>query len=546
MRSRKGPLLLILMIAITGIALVRLNCEQGPGVGGDATIYLTSARGLVEGRGLGVTNPRGEFRLLPYFPPFFPLVLAFSGMLGLNVEAVAFALNLALFGGLIFLAGWFTLRAGAPPVFAALAALLMAVSPVLIPTYSWLMSEPLAIFLGFAGLVMALAAAENPRRIWLAPSAGLILGLSLLTRYTSAAFLAAGFLVYAIFCNLPWRARLKNSGLLLATGILPMLVWIGIDLSQTATVSSRSMESGAVMLDRLAAFFPRLRDVLLFWVVPDSWITSPRYPVVINDALVWVAVLALVAWALLIAYRAWKRQRELLQSPLMRLAAALGLFILAYVALVLFVFMTTYPPITIGTRMFSPVHVAVLWLTLTLAVLSVRAWPERREPGTPYPKKRLVVMAIAAGLVLLTAWYGFRSMRIIQMTFHQGMGFNMSSWQQSDLIRYVRELPDGQLLATNEEMAVLYLTGRTSYPLAEIFFTQPVKQQARYGDTPTPREDLGQHAFREDGALLVLFDSIHAQLESIYGEQAGERVASLTRGLRLVYQGADGAVYSYR
>ncbi|NMC81162.1 MAG: hypothetical protein GYA59_17520, partial [Chloroflexi bacterium] len=67
---------LLLAVALLGVWVLLLSTHWGPGIGGDATIYITSARNLLEGRGLGLIGPRGEFRLLPYFPPFFSLVLS--------------------------------------------------------------------------------------------------------------------------------------------------------------------------------------------------------------------------------------------------------------------------------------------------------------------------------------------------------------------------------------------------------------------------------------------------------------------------------------
>ena len=68
-----------LICAAAGAGILFISMAQGVGVGGDATIYITSARNLLAGKGLGLINAAGEFRLIPYFPPFYSLVLAFWG-----------------------------------------------------------------------------------------------------------------------------------------------------------------------------------------------------------------------------------------------------------------------------------------------------------------------------------------------------------------------------------------------------------------------------------------------------------------------------------
>ena len=93
---------LAVLPAILGCYLLAISMRRGPGVGGDATIYITAARNLLAGKGLGLINPAGEFRLLPYFPPFYPLLLAFFGWLGLDPAGFAGPLNIILFAATVF------------------------------------------------------------------------------------------------------------------------------------------------------------------------------------------------------------------------------------------------------------------------------------------------------------------------------------------------------------------------------------------------------------------------------------------------------------
>ena len=78
-----------LICAAAAAGILFISMVQGPGVGGDATIYITSARNLLEGNGLGLINAAGEFRLIPYFPPFYSLVLAFFGLFAIGLFALA-------------------------------------------------------------------------------------------------------------------------------------------------------------------------------------------------------------------------------------------------------------------------------------------------------------------------------------------------------------------------------------------------------------------------------------------------------------------------
>jgi len=523
-------------VALVAMALVVTSTFRGPGVGGDATIYMTSARNLLDGKGLGLVGPRGEFRLLPYFPPFFPFVLSAAGLLGLDLEFAARWLNILLFGGLVALVGEVTLRAAHSRILALLAAVLLALSPVLIPVYSWAMSEPLAIFTGFAGLVLALRAVRAPDpRPW-ALLGGLVLGLSVLTRYSSAAYLGAGLLALLVYLPGGWKRRLWNGILLLAAGTAPAAAWVVYDLRMTAAVASRSMESGGGMAARLAGLPALLEEVVLFWLVPDSWVSNPPYPAALNRLLVIAAVLLFLAAAGLVLLRAARRNPSLLRADAGMLAVTLGLFIMAYLAELALVYITTYPPITIGSRMLSPVHAAVLWLAVVLAALALQAWPVNKW------LPRLLPLAILA----LAAWYGLRSERIVWLNHEVGMGFNMRTWRDSETVAAVKALPADAFLVTNEETAVLYLTGRASYPVKEIYRGSPLAENLPYGAGQIDETDYGQLAFRDEGAVLILFDSFYPQLEGVYGAGTEARVQGFTRGLRELFDGPDGAMFLYR
>jgi hypothetical protein len=82
---------------------------------------------------------------------------------------------------------------------------------------------------------------------------------------------------------------------------------------------------------------------------------------------------------------------------------------------------------------------------------------------------------------------------------------------------------------------------RAAYDLPEIQRAERLPNFDRFGDGNTPEERV----FREEGAALVLFDSIRGQLYGIYREDAESRLEVLTQGLQLYLAGNDGAIYFY-
>lgn len=534
MKKEKLTQTLLLFMAIFGIVVLVFSTHRGPGIGGDATIYIVSARNLLAGHGLGLLKPDGEFRLIPYFPPFYSLLLSVAGLVRIDLVTAAYWLNLFLFGGIIWLAGNVTYRASQSMVFAVFIALLIMLSPALIPVYSWAISEPLAVFLGFIALAMMLEYVySSEKRVFLIIS-GVVGGFTFLTRYSAVAYLGAAGLFLLFFNPKDWKKRLKEVMLYFVIGILPMALWVIYDLSQTASVSSRSLESGMGMMERFINLWPAMQDVVLFWLIPNSWITAPSYPSSLNTQLLMVVLIVLIACIILVFSKYTLKSSHEKSAKSLQLAVLLLIFICTYTAVIAFVYITTYPPITIGTRMFAPVHIAVLWLVVVITSLSLDLWL-----GID-----LIKMVLTLGLLLFIVWYGWRSVRIVRQNYELGLGYNSLAWQQSSTIQTVKAMPLDVLIVTNEETAILFLTDRLSYSFAEIYRDKPLTEFTTYGDGDLD-SDEAQRFFREDGAAFVLFDTIYSQIEGLYGDRTEERVLSLTQDLKNFYHGEDGGIYYY-
>jgi len=521
------------VLAVLGVGVMFFNTHWGPGIGGDSTIYLTSAKDLISGRGLGLINADGNFRLIPYFPPFFPLILAFFGLLNLDMVTAAQWMNNLLFGGIIWLSGFVIYRSLNSAVYAFLASFLVFASPALIPVFSWVMSEPLSMFLGFLSLALLIQYFVQPNKLIILILSSALVGLSLLTRYTSVSYLGTGLIGIILFLDKSIRDRLKDCLTYLFVGIIPMIIWVAIDLNQTATVSSRSLESGTGMVNRIMSLFPSFRQSLLFWLVPDSWVYSPKYPVEINQFLPVAALILFLIW-FGIVFGKYVKIKKGDRGNHFRLWVLLGIFCVIYFSVIVLVNILTYPPITINSRMISPVYVAVLWLTIILAYNTEKNWA----------RHRWLKVLMPVGISLVIVWYGWASFNITRQNYKQGLGFLSLEWQLSPTIQAIKALPTETILITNQEMAVLFLTGRVSYPFREAYQTIPSETFSSYGDGDL-ENDKPQYLFREKGAALVLFDTLYDDLAGLYGERTRERVTHLIEGLIISFKGNDGAIYFY-
>lgn len=533
-RSNYLTALLFAIPPLIGIAFLVFSMHWGPGVGGDATIYISSARNFAAGKGLGLMGPRGEFRLLPYFPPFYPLVLSLFAFLKLDVVRAAFAINLLAFAGVIGLVEYSLLRTSGSKLLTFLSGMTLAVSPVLIPVYSWAMSEPLSIFLGFAGLLVLLENFRNPQKTLLIPISALLGGLSFLTRYGAVAFpLAGGLLLLFYPPRRGWKRLFKEVGMYALVSLLPIIIWLAFDISQTATVASRSLE--AETMQRLLSFFPLLGFVFQGWIIPESLMYVPPYPIILNTLLVWVVVVGVIATSGIVFWKMKKRQKSESENAVWRLGILLVLFIVIYLVTIAAVYITTYPPITIGSRMLSPVNIAVFWLVFVLLGTALKIW--NKINWLKYP--------VFLFLTLAVGWYGFRSIRITSQNYQEGFGYLSRTWQSSETIQAVKNLSGNTFIITNETNAILFLTGREAYPIKEIFQTEPLQKFTTYG-FGNLTDDESQRLFAKEGAALVLFDTIDDQMMELYGDRTNERLSKLVQGLYRAFRGNDGGIFYFQ
>ncbi len=517
--------------------LLVVSTRLGPGVGGDATIYITSTRNLLAGNGLGLVNPAGEFRLIPYFPPFYPLMLAFFGLTGIDVSEIAAFLNPLFFALTVAVISLWITEISHFPLAGFLTGLLAAASPVLIPAYSWAMSEPLCILCGTIGLILLerFLAKGRPALLW---GSALCCGLAFLTRYSAAAYLGTGAVMLFFFRRETVKNRLRDTFRFLLAAAFPMALWVVYDVVKTAALASRSIQHGWDLPAELTRFAGQLNTILLQWAVPDSWIDQPFYPAIFNRLLVFmmvVLVLGSLAAACVRYFRRKNPQRDSLFARLDAMTLILCGFMLCYTLVILFVSVTTYPPITIGARMFTPAHISFLWL---LGILFLRVWLGAEN------RRGLKAISLAV-MIGFAGFYGLRSVRIARQNAIDGLGYHSRRWQESEIVAYLREqtAPD-QLLVTNEETALLFLLDRASWPMHEVYVSEPDPVFYAYESGALAADDTGRTAFQNGEALLVVFDTFEDQMRDIYGEDTQRRIDALFKNLKIVIDGDDGTIYS--
>ncbi|HNY19897.1 MAG TPA: glycosyltransferase family 39 protein [Flexilinea sp.] len=522
---------LAVLPAVLGCYLLAISMRRGPGVGGDATIYITAARNLLAGKGLGLINPAGEFRLLPYFPPFYPLLLAFFGWLGLDPAGFAGPLNIILFAATVFAVAKTISQCAEKWIAGLLAGTLLATSPILIPVYSWAMSEPLSIALmaiGFLTLAQYLSTGRRSRLFISAVSCG----LSFLTRYSMAACLICACLILLFAQKKQFRIRLSEAVVYGLIAFLPMLIWLIYDIRMTSTVASRSILENVNLWEEIRRFNSQLQPVFLQWLLPDSFINSQSIPVWIKP----IVYSLILVFPFIICIAVLHQNTDNLNDRILNfLSLIFCSFFYIYLFVILLTSVTTYPPITIGSRMLSPAHFSFLCLIGSVYARLLRH--RQNSSGLKY--------IITFCLIGLAATYGLRSIRIARQNAIDGLGYNSVKWRESETVAYIRDhIPPEQLIVTNEETALLFLLNRITWPIHEVYVNQPDEIFYAYESQNSQDTDAGRSAFQRGEAFLVVFDTFEDQMRDIYGQDTQKRIEALFKNLKVVADTDDGVIYT--
>ena len=209
---------LLLAVGVASLAVTAATFSPAPHTGGDNAVYVSLATSLVqEGAYREIFDPAGE----PHskYPPVFPLLL--SGLLllgigswsGLKLVAAASAIACAL---LTFL--WTERRAS--PAWAAGAALALVLSPAIIDSSHWILSEATFVALTLLSLwALDRADRDEAASRWLA--LGIVsAGLAYFTRSAGLPLLVAVMAWLAL--RRRWRS-LAGGAILLGP---PIVLWL--------------------------------------------------------------------------------------------------------------------------------------------------------------------------------------------------------------------------------------------------------------------------------------------------------------------------------
>jgi len=468
----------------------------GVGIYVDSLYYVSSARNLVAGLGLGRLTGLGDFKPMTHYPPFYSSVLAFFDLLGLPELTTARWLSMLAFGLSIVLAGLIVYQRTHSRFFSIFIAFLFLFSNPLLRNFSWAMTEPIYIVLMLLSFLFIGAYLQKPLKHWLI-LASIITSLALLTRYVGFSLVGAFSFVLLFNQQHPWRRRIQDLLLFLSISLIPTILWLVRNWYVSDTLTNRIINWHPISSENLSYLIKAI----------NSWGLLPQRLLVGHESLAFSAfilflVLLGVAWLILTFPKPGKAPSQEF-ALLLSAGFYLGLLLIS----LFFLDSTT----RLENRILLPLYVIILLLVI---IGSALLWHQKTIFS------RLAV-------VLLCLWLTYFSFTRVDGAIldlrSDGQGYAELQWQNSPTANFIHQ-HETSVIFTNDVTAIYFIGGKDSVGIPNAAATK--------ADFAQMRDDLNT-----PNSYLVIFGKLTGEFPPL---------EKLTQHLNVVDSFDDGTIYQIR
>jgi 4-amino-4-deoxy-L-arabinose transferase-like glycosyltransferase len=487
--SKYWELIVIVALCIMGVILILYFTRSSPRMSGDSVWYVMGADNILAGNGYSRTSGGGEIKPITGFPPFFSIVLAGLGTMGLDLIEGSRWVNALIFGASAFLT-WRLIHQYTGSKWVSLAgAVLFLGSSSLIKYHSWVMSEGLYILLQLTVFSLLIAYINSEKKIlWLL--AAVITGFGILTKYVGFSLLISGALTIFFFGEKDRKKTIINSLLYIFIASLPVVVWFMRNSALQGSLTNRAFSYHPIRLDLLEIYKYEIGN----WFLLHRLIAWGRRFL--------IAALIAVIGPLYFIYAQIKEWRSKQSLQCGKARALPWLLIFNTLAFLMILIMNSLF-LDAGTTPSAPErYLAPLYVTSIILILITTY-----DLITYSRIKTVLAPTLAAVLISITFLH-------IQNSFDLygengvDLGYKSLMMENPSLVAGLRDISQDRFLYSDNVERVYVLTGRTAYFL-------PVKYNV-YAQQPNPDfPDQIAQASRvlQTGGRLIIFGNVDEELE---------------------------------
>ncbi len=465
-------LIITIVFILLGCSLILFTTrDNNLSIDADGKAYVLLSRNILDGK--GVVNEQGE--LVRQWPPLYPITLAgCSGLTGVDGLVAGRYLNAGLIALLILVFNLILARQKIKPALTVFLNLLLLFS-VPVTIYAWFYSEGLFMVLLLSALFFILKWTDDNKKITLI-IAGVISGLSLVTRYAGIGFVG-GFALYILFFH-PGKVktRISNFGIYISSLVIMLIPWL-IYIQMMGTSMNRGLNFHPITFSKFISMFP----TIISWIAPNMIFAA-------IGGVLFLILISAVVWK-------YKHFKKIILDTYHENKGYYIAFILLSVSYLLFLFVSISfwdAGSPLNDRMMTPVFPLLLLLSV---VFLKGAFSSR------YLKVITTVICvfifIGGSVVSFTFW---------KEHYIMGHEFTAKAWQDSETMDYVRNHPHYNIYSNVDD--AIYLL------IPELKFeTRPVPAWLNYmtmTENDSLEDDLARMKSQVDSgkAQIVYFHNI--------------------------------------
>jgi hypothetical protein len=509
-------LLVFYLLPAIGGLLVFYAMNWGPWAYSDSSAYVSAARNFLSGNGFGLVHSSGNLSAVTEFPPFYPAFL--SAFLGINsdfinsirfVNIILFFFSISIFSRILFITSQ-------DHILTLIGSLLFISFPLIISTFSSVMSEPLFILLLLLSLYVVQIYIQKQKRIYLVLFT-FISSLLPITRY--AGILFVGIFGVCLFFTLKLGSIFNKLKIIISYyffAYLPIAIWGYSLLLQFRQFGGKDFIFDFSLFSGLINSFEKQFNVIKLWIpYIDVYQSAGIKKTILITTISSVAILFFFTILILINNKSLDHTKQK------------NLFVFSFSSLIGYIFFIgliysiTIPQIDIIDRMMVPVYPLFILIIIT-SIKSLFLCMDQKVLNYS--------VLLIIGFFILRFNFLF-SNSYIQNLHENGLGFTSRVYRQSGIIDAIKKRPPTQILLSNSAGLVLFYDNR--YPIQINIFPDHV-----FGDGGS----YGEKIFREENAALILFFS---DFSNYYNDQAGNLINNVTKNLTIEYIDSEGGIYTY-
>jgi len=477
-------LIITIVFVVFGCSLILITTRNyNLSIDADGKAYVLVSRNIMDGN--GVVNAQGE--LVRHWPPLYPIILAgCTGVSGADGLSAGRYLNAALIALMFLVFNLILARQRIGPGLTIFMNLLLLFSlPITI--YAWFYSEGLFMVFLLSALFFIFKWTDDSKKITLI-IAGVISGLSIVTRYAGIGFIG-GIALYILFFHPDKvKTRISNLGIYISSLAIMLIPWLIYILMMGGRSANRELIFHPITFSKFSSMF----STMISWIAPNMIF----------------AAIGGILFIILVSVAVWKftHFKKIILNTYQENKGYYRILILTSVSYLLFLFVSisfwdAYSPL--NDRMLTPLFPLLLFL---LVVFLKEAFSSR------YFKVITMVVCmftfIGESVVSFTFWKDHYLM---------GHGFTAKEWQDSETIDYVRNHQQYNIYSNGDDVIYLHIPDLESEIRPVPSWINPMTQ-SRYDSFD---DDLARMKSQVDSgqALIVYFYNVEGRAYLIQAEE---------------------------